>query len=129
MALNERGAMLSIVVLRNRHHTELTQLETSKLMEVTGCINTKDRDWVVEDRVHIVQYATVGVPCSSSGTVVETERKEVQMKLKQLALKMRNAMKVRREVGILMKWAWLWMNEMMVHIDINSANVDPPDAV
>ena len=127
--MNRREAMSSIAVLQNRCYIELAQLETGELIEVTGCIDTENRDWVVEDRVHIVQYATVGVPCSSSGTVVETERKEVQMKLKQLALKIRNAMKVRREVGILMKWAWLWMKEMMVHIDVNSANVDPPDAV
>jgi len=37
---------------------------TSKLMEVTGCIDAEDRDWVMEDGVHVVQYATVGVPCS-----------------------------------------------------------------
>jgi hypothetical protein len=36
---------------------------TGKLMKVMGYVDAEDRDWMVEDKVHIVQYATVGIPC------------------------------------------------------------------
>jgi hypothetical protein len=63
---------------------ELNHMETSKLMEVIGCIDidTKDSNHVVEDRVHvihhvvedgvhIVHYTTVGILCGSASTVVK----------------------------------------------------------
>jgi hypothetical protein len=72
---------------------ELDCMETGELMEVMGCINTEDSNYVVEDRVHvihhvvedgvhviyhvvedgvhIVHYTTVGIPCGSAGTVVK----------------------------------------------------------
>jgi hypothetical protein len=45
-----------------------------------GCVDAEDSDRVVEDRVHVVHFATVGAPCSGTGTVVEgRERKGVVM--------------------------------------------------
>jgi hypothetical protein len=44
---------------------ELIQMETSKSMEVMGCVDAKDRDHVSEEGIHIV--------------VEQRERKEVVM--------------------------------------------------
>jgi len=38
-------------------------------------------------------------------------------------------MKVRREVGMSMKWAWLRIKEMTVCSDVNGGNIDLPEAV
>ena len=44
---------------------KLVQIETSESMEVMGCVNTEDRDHMLEEGVHVV--------------VEQRERKEVVM--------------------------------------------------
>jgi len=114
-----------IVVSIKGCHKELVRLETGKLMEVMGCIDAEDRDRVAEDSVHIVQYATVGVPCGGGGAVVEErERKEVDMTLNQLVAKMRDAMKAMREVGMWMKRPCLRMKETTTGIEQATSRID-----
>jgi hypothetical protein len=124
-ALNGREATSLIAVGRVGCHTEVDRMESTELTEVMGCVNAEDRDRVVEDSGHVVDYATVGVPCGGTGTVVEErERKEVEMYMKQSALNMRDTMKARREVGMWMKQACLQMKETTTGVDQARSGID-----